>query len=75
MFCRNVLKLRKEKRLARERGESSVTETPPIHERRGDKPSKQFGLGHHAAPSEHKAYAEQKDWREVCLPPMAYLTH
>jgi hypothetical protein len=67
--------MRKEKSLARERGESSVTETSQIHERRDDWPSKQVDFRHNAAPSENKAYPEQEDWREVCLPPMAYLTY
>ena len=74
MFCRNVLKLRKMKRLDHERGESSVTETPSIHERRDDRPSKQADFRHYAAPSGHKD-AEQEDWREVCFPHMAYFTH
>src|SRR6266849_10672697 len=51
MYCRNVLKLKKEKRLAQERGESSVTETPPTHERRDNRPSKRVDFRHHAAPS------------------------
>ena len=61
--------------LDQERGEGSVTETPSIHERPDDRPSKQVDFRHFAALSEHKAYAEQEDWREVCLPIMAYLTH
>lgn len=50
-------------------------ETPPIHKRRDDRPSKQINFRHRAAPSEHKTYVEQEDWREVCLSPMVYLTH
>ena len=66
MLCRNVLKLRKEKRLAEACGESSVTETPPICERRDDKSSKRVDFRHYAVPSERED-AEQEDWREVCL--------
>jgi hypothetical protein len=68
IFCRNVLRLRKAKSLARECGESSVTETSPIHERRDDGSSKRADVRHYAAPSEHK-----EDWREVCCPPYGSL--
>jgi hypothetical protein len=67
-LCRNVLKLRKEKKLAQERGESSVTETLTVYERRDDWPGKQIDVGQ----SEHKANAKQDDWREVCVSPLLY---
>jgi hypothetical protein len=74
-LCRNVLKLRKAKKLAQERGESSVTETPTVCERRDDWPGKQIDVGHYPVQSERKANAEQHDWREVRLPSMLYLFH
>ena len=68
MLYRNVLKLRKETKLAEERGESSVTEKVLAHEQRG------FWSGHHiddilsenhAMPPGRKAHADQDGWREV----------
>ena len=67
--------LRKEKKLARERGESSVTETLTVYERRDDWPGKQIEVGQYPVPSERKVNAEQDNWREVCLPPMLYLLY
>ena len=68
MLYRNVLKLRKEKRLAEERGENSVTEKVTASEQRG------FWSGHHidvilsenhAMLPDSKAQADQDGWREV----------
>jgi hypothetical protein len=68
---RNILKLRKEERLAQERGEGSATGTPAAHEKTGDR------LGHHpevtefevdALQSGRETHAERDDWRDVCLP-------
>jgi hypothetical protein len=75
IFRRNILKLRKEKRLAQERGESSTTEILAAHERCNGLPRKQSDVQHYAVPLERKAYAEQEDWREVCHPSMSFLTH
>ena len=71
MLCRNVLKLRKEKKLAQERGEISVMETPTTHahEQRGYWSGRRVNdiiSENHAAPPERKPYTEQDDWREVC---------
>jgi hypothetical protein len=71
MLYRNVLKLRQEKKLAKERGESSVTEmvTPP--EQRGYWSGQEMNVilsENHAVPPDRKAQADQDDWREVSPP-------
>src|SRR5258708_2453015 len=75
IFCRNIFKLSKAKRLAQERGESSMTEILTAHERCNGLPRKQSDVQHNVVPLERKAYTEQEDWREVCLPSMSFLTH
>jgi hypothetical protein len=73
MLCSNVLKLRKETKLAQEQEEISVMETLTPHEQRGywsgrrvdDIVSEHW----HATLPERKPYTEQDDWREVCLFP------
>ena len=76
MLYRNVLKLRQEKKLAKERGESSVTEmvTPP--EQRGYWSGQEMNVilsGNHAVLPDRKAQADQDDWREVSPPIIPYL--
>jgi hypothetical protein len=76
MLCSNVLKLRKEKKLAQERGEISVTETLTAHEQRGYWSGRRVDdivSNNHAALPERKPYTEQDDWREVCLFPIPSL--
>lgn len=68
--CRNVLKLRKERKLAQERSESSVTETLAAHEQSGHAFGQQIGATlseDHGVLSDRKELAVQDDWREVCL--------
>jgi hypothetical protein len=67
MLHRNVLKLRKEKRLAQERGEGSTTGTPAAHGQNGDKYPEVTGFEVDTFQSDPKAHAEQDNWREVCL--------
>ena len=75
MLHRNILKLRKEKRLAQERGEGSAMGTPTAHEQCGDNLERHLhatGSKVDALKSDRKAHAEQDDWREVCLAPILY---
>jgi hypothetical protein len=61
MLFRNFLKLRKQKRLAEERGERSQTGMSVSHEKSGD--VRRF------VQANGNAHAiEQDDWRQVCLP-------
>jgi hypothetical protein len=47
-----------------------------LTERSDDWPGKQkIETRHNPAPSERKAYVEQDDWREVCLPLRLCLTY
>lgn len=65
---RNFLKLRKERKLAEERGEKSLTETSVSHEKSGNERfTKVIGSGQSNG-DPHAA--EQDDWRQVCLPPI-----
>ena len=68
MLYRNVLKLRKGMELAKERGESSVTETVIAHERRGYWSGQQMDVilsENHVVLPDRKAQADQDGWREV----------
>jgi hypothetical protein len=78
MVHRNILKLRKERRSAQERGEGSATGTSAAHEQSGDRSGRHLhatGPKADALQSDRKAHAEQGDWREVCLPPILYPFH
>jgi hypothetical protein len=75
-LCRNVLKLRKEKKSAQEQEEVSATGVLTSHGQRSCWSGQQIdGIlsENHAAQSERKPNAEQDDWREVCLLPVPYL--
>lgn len=62
-LLRNFLKLRKQRKLAEERGERYQTGTSVSHEKSGDaRRSVQSNGNLHVA--------EQDDWREVCLHPI-----
>lgn len=76
MSYRNVLKLRKEKELAKERGESSVTETVTAHEQRGYWSGQQINVilsENQAVLSDRNSQAELDDWREVSPRLIPYL--
>ncbi|KAI0256371.1 hypothetical protein BJV78DRAFT_1171425 [Lactifluus subvellereus] len=63
----NILKLRKERRLAQERGEGSATGTSAAHEQSGGSSGRHLhatGSKVDALQSDRKAHAEQGDWRE-----------
>ena len=57
-LLRNFLKLRKQRRLADERGERPRTGTSVSHEKSGE------------ARLSVQLKTEEDDWREVCLPPI-----
>ena len=78
MLCRNVLKLRKGKKLAQEQEEVPATGVLTSHGQHGYWSGQQIDVilcENHAARSERKPKAEQDDWREVCLPPILYPFH
>ncbi|KAH9985793.1 hypothetical protein BJV74DRAFT_988612 [Russula compacta] len=69
----NVLKLRKDKKLAQEREENSVAEMLVAHEERENRPGQQTMAKNYAVMSDRKAYAEQDDWREtIAKKPLQY---
>jgi hypothetical protein len=71
---RNFLKLRKERKLAEERGERSLTETLVFHEKSGHGRVIRSEDGAVKSDGNPRA-AEQDDWRQVCLPPILCLYH
>jgi len=76
MFRRNVLKLRKEERLAREREEGSVPGTLGAPEQNGHGSGQQISVTlstDRAVLSDHQANIEQEDWREVVFCPLRIL--
>jgi len=70
-LLRNFLKLRRERKLAEERGERFQTETLVYHERSGDgRPTEVIRSKDGTLQSDGNPHAaEQDDWRQVCLPP------
>ena len=71
ILCSNVLKLKKETKLAQEREEISVMETLTAHEQRGYWSGRRVDdiISERCATPERKPHTEQDDWREVCLFP------
>jgi hypothetical protein len=67
MLHRNVLKLRKEERLTRERGEDFTTGTSGAHHQRLRHKLEVTEFEVDTLQSGRKAHAKQDDWREVCL--------
>lgn len=64
-LLRNFLKLRKEKKLAEERGEMSLAETSVSHEKSGNRRLGPTEVVHSAQSSGDSHAAEQDDWRQV----------
>ena len=76
MLHRNVLKLKKEKKLAQERGEIPMTQTLTAHEEHGYRSGGRVDNIQseiHAPLPDRKPDEEQDDWREVCLLPIPHL--
>jgi hypothetical protein len=66
-LLRNFLKLRKERKLAEEREERSLSETSVSHEKNGD--ALPTGDIRSVPSNGNPQEAELDDWRQVCLPP------
>ena len=73
-LLRNFLKLRRQRKLAEERGDRSLTETPVSNKKNGNGRVIRSEGGAEQSDSNPHA-AEQDDWRQVCLPPIVCLYH